>query len=484
VRSRGFAPALALALGALAAPLAAADWPRFRGPNGAGVADGAPLPASLDPVGALWKVKLPRGYSSPIVYGEQLFVTAFEGDDLLVLCLARADGHELWRRLSPRPRVEKVDKRNGPASPSVAASAERVVVFFADFGLIAYDHSGRELWRTPLGPFDNVYGMGASPILAGGLVVLSCDQSRGSFVAAFDAASGRERWRVPRPEALSGHATPVVLARPGARPQLIVPGSFRLDAYDLETGASVWFANGLPSEMKSGAVLGDGAVYVVGYSSPLNEPGHHPQLPSYAEWRAAQDKDKDGRVTKEEADPTSRDYFDFIDLDKDGSISESEWHMNEAMMAAENGLLAFKSDGRGDVTRSGFLWAYRRSIPQLPTPVLYRGVLYMINDGGILTTLDPATGAAFKQGRLREAVDQYFASPVAGDGKVYFVSKTGIASVLEAGPDQKPISVADLAEEVAATPALVDGRIYLRTRTTLYCFGNGAPVGTPPAAAK
>jgi outer membrane protein assembly factor BamB len=469
VRRRAAVLTLALAT-LVASALGAADWSRFRGPNGAGVADGPALPASLDPGGAVWKVAVPHGYSSPILSGDRLYLTAFEGDDLLVLCLSRADGRELWRHKAPRPRVEKVDKRNTPASPSAAVDQDRVVVFFADFGLVAYDHAGRELWRTPLGPFDNVYGMGASPILADGLVLLSCDQSRGSFVAAFDAKTGRERWRTPRPEALSGHATPVVLSRPGAPDQLIVPGSFRLDAYDIKTGAVVWYANGLPSEMKSGAVVGDGAVYVVGYSSPLNEPGQHPKLPSYADWRAAQDQDKDGRVTKAEADPTSKDYFDFIDLDRDGSISESEWRMNEAMMAAENGLLAFKSDGKGDVTRSGLLWSYRRSIPQLPTPVLYRGVLYMINDGGILTTLDPATGKALKQGRLREAVDQYFASPVAGDGKVYFVSKSGIASVLKAGPEQEPLSVADLAEEVAATPALGDGRLYLRTRSSLYCF--------------
>jgi outer membrane protein assembly factor BamB len=453
--------------------LGAADWPRFRGPNGTGVADSGSLPSSLDPAGVVWKVQVPRGYSSPILFGDELFLTAHEGEELQVLCLRRSDGHELWRRSVPRPRVEKLDKRNGPASPSVAVDAEHVVVFFADFGLLAYDHSGRELWRAPLGPFDNVYGMGASPILAEGLVLLSCDQSRGSFVAAFDAATGRERWRAARPEALSGHATPVLLERPGKAPQLIVPGSFRLDAYDVKTGASVWHANGLPSEMKSGAVLGDGAVYVVGYSSPFNEPGQHPKLPHYAEWVAAQDQNKDGKVTKDEADATSKMLFEFIDLDHDGVISESEWRMNEAMMAAENGLLAFKTDGTGDVTLSGLLWTYRRAVPQLPTPLLYRGVLYMINDGGILTTLDPATGALLKQGRLREAVDQYFASPVAGDGKVYFVSKSGIATVLKAGPQQEPLSVADLADEVAATPALADGRLYLRTRSSLYCFAGG-----------
>jgi outer membrane protein assembly factor BamB len=266
----------------------------------------------------------------------------------------------------------------------------------------------------------------------------------------------------------------VVLDRPGAARQLVVPGSFRLDAFDLATGASAWFADGLPSEMKSGAVLDGTRVLVVGYGSPLNEPGQQPKLPPYAEWRSAQDTDKDGRVTKAEADATSREYFDFIDLDRDGSVSESEWLTNLAMMSAENGLLAFRGDLAGDVTRSGLLWTHRRSVPQLPTPLLYRGVLYMINDGGVLTTLEPGSGKVFKQGRLRQAVDSYYASPVAGDGKVYFVSRSGIASVLRAGPEAEALSVADLAEEVAATPALADGRLYLRSKSALYCFA-GSP---------
>jgi hypothetical protein len=145
--------------------------------------------------------------------------------------------------------------------------------------------------------------------------------------------------------------------------------------------------------------------------------------------------------------------------------------MNRVVMSAENALLAFRLGGQGDVGRTGLVWKYQRSVPQLPTPLLYRGVLYMINDGGILTTLDPATGAVLKQGRLRDAVDQYYASPVAGDGKVYFVSRTGIVSVLREGGGQEALSSGDLEEEVTATPALGDGRIYLRTRSALYCFG-------------
>src|SRR5262249_41321621 len=203
----------------------------------------------------------------------------------------------------------------------------------------------------------------------------------------------------------------------------------------------------------------------------MNEPGRHPDLPPYADWVASRDADKDGKVTKAEADKVTQDYWDFIDLDKDGVVSKKEWKSNQTMMAAENGLLAFRLGGKGDVGRSGLVWRYQRAVPQLPTPVLYRGVLYMINDGGILTTLDPATGTVLKQRRLRDAVDQYYASPVAGDGKVYFVSRTGIASVVRAGPEQEGISSGDFDDEVMATPALADGRIYLRTRSALYCFG-------------
>jgi outer membrane protein assembly factor BamB len=459
-----------MAPGLLASLARGEDWPRFRGGNGAGVSEAPGLPATLTRESAVWRVVLPAGYSSPVLVGDRIFLTAAEGDRLLTLCLRRRDGEELWKREAPRPRRETIDRRNGPASPSAAADGRRLVVFFADFGLIAYDHEGNEKWRAPLGPFDNVYGMGASPILAGGNVVLVCDQSRGSFAIALDAETGREVWRALRPEALSGHSTPAIFEPPGGPVQVLAPGSFRLDAYDAGTGRVVWAANGLPSEMKSGPVIGEDAVYVAGYGSPLNEPGQQKRLAPYGEWRAAQDKNGDGQVTKDEADETTREYFAFVDLDKDGSVSAAEWKMNAAVLAAENGLLAIRPPGSGEAGGS-LVWTHRRSVPQLPTPLLYRGVLYMINDGGILTTLEAKMGRVLKQGRLRDAVDQYYASPVAGDGKVYFASRTGIVTVLRAGGEQEVLSVTDLEEDVAATPALADGRVYLRTKSALYCFG-------------
>jgi outer membrane protein assembly factor BamB len=460
-----------------AATLRGEDWPRFRGPNGAGVADGAALPGELLPTkNALWKIALPPGYSSPVIFGDRIYLTAFEGDALLTLCLRRSDGSTLWRREAPRPRKESLDDRNGPASPSPAADAAGVVVFFADFGLLAYDHNGRERWRAPLGPFGNVYGMGASPILVEDVVILVCDQGVGSFIAAFDAASGRERWRTARPEAVSGHSTPIVRPRsssPGPV-EVLAPGSFRLGAYDPKTGELLWWADGLPSEMKSGPLLGEGNVLVVGYSSPANEPGKQVVLPPFEEWKTSRDTDGDGRVGKGEADDTTREMFQFVDLDHDGFISAAEWRTNQASALAENGLLALRFGSQGPLGPGGLLWKHQRSVPQLPTPVLYRGIVYMINDGGILTTIDGQTGAALKQGRLREAIDHYYASPVAGDGKVYLASRTGLVSVLRAGPEQEVLSVTDLDDEIAATPALADGRVYLRTRGALYCFGSAA----------
>ena len=464
----------------LAAPATAEEWSRFRGPNGQGVAEVSGLPAALSPANVVYKVPLPPGHSSPILAGDRIFLTAAEGDKLFTICLRPSDGHELWRREAPRARLETLDNRNGPASPSPAADARRVVVFFGDYGLVAYDHDGGELWRTPLGPFQNAYGMGSSPVLADGLVLLVCDQLRDSFAVAFDAETGRERWRRDRRDALSGHSTPVVYSPAHGGHQLLAPGSFKLSAYDVRTGAEVWWANGLPSELKSGAVLGDGAVYVVGYNSPLNEPGKLPALPPYAKWKEEHDLNHDGCVTKEEADPDTRMAFQFVDIDRDGCISEAEWKTNQRVYSVENGLLAFRIGTKGDATE-GLLWKYQRSVPQLPTPLLYKGVLYMINDGGVLTTLAPATGEVLKRGRLSEAVDQYYASPVAGDGKVYFVSRSGIVSVLRAGASQERLSTNDLEDEVTATPALARGRVYLRTRGALYCFeekaGRGAGRG-------
>jgi len=423
---------------ALAIATHAGDWPRFRGPNGSGVAQTSGLPEKFGPErNLIWKIALPPGHSSPVVSADRIFLTAIDHDKLFTFCLSRDSGKILWRRECPRKRVEPLDQRNNAASPTAAADGKNVYVFFGDFGLVSYGPDGNERWRVPLGPFHNVYGMGASPIVAGDQVILVCDQSSDSFAMAVGKDDGRMHWKTPRAEALSGHSTPVLYQPKDGPLQIIAPGSFRVDAYSAETGKSVWWANGLASEMKSGALVDGDTIYVSGYNTPENDPGRQVHIPPFEEVLAAHDKDKDGRISLAEVpDERTRRYFPFTDLDQDGFLNAAEWKSYILTMAAENGLLALRGNGRGDVTAAGLRWKYQRSVPQLPTTLLYQNVLYMINDAGVLTTLDPATGVAFKQTRLRGVADRYFASPVAADGKIFIASQSGIVSVLKAGGEQ------------------------------------------------
>jgi outer membrane protein assembly factor BamB len=463
-----------LALTTLLSAADVTDWPRFRGPNGAGIAETTGLPAEFGPEqNVVWKTKLPAGYSSPIVSAGHIFVTAVEGEKLFTIALDLATGQEKWRRESPRDRKEKLDRRNGPASPTAVADGKNVFVFFPDYGLISYDFKGKERWRTPLGPFSNIYGMAASPMLVEDKVILVCDQSSGSYIAAFQAASGREVWRKPRPEAISGHSTPILFQPKGAKsPLILAPGSLRMDAYAASNGQSVWWVNGLPGEMKSGAVMFGDTVLVSGFNTPQNDPGAQVAVPPFDEILKAQDADKNGTIAASEVpDKQTKDMFFFIDLNSNGQVDAAEWRMYMANAASENGLLAFRANGEGDMTTKGLVWKYQRSVPQLPTVLVYRDVLYMINDGGVLTTFDPKTGAMQKQARLRGAVDSYYASPIAADGKVYIASRSGIVAVLKAGSDQEVLFVNKMGEEIYATPAIVGNRLYLRTATTLYCFG-------------
>jgi outer membrane protein assembly factor BamB len=463
-----------LTLVLLVAGAGTGDWSRFRGPNGTGIQETGRLPAELGATrNVVWKTALPPGYSSPVVSGDRIFVTAFEGERLLTIALDRASGKERWRRESPRDRREKLDSRNGPASPTPVADGKNVYVFFPDYGLLSYTFAGEERWRTPLGPFNNVYGMAASPVLAGDLLILVCDQNRGSFVAGFRQSDGREVWRTTRPDALSGHSTPIVYDPPGGPLQVVAPGSFRMDNYSVATGEIVSWVNGLPGEMKSGPVLAGDIIYINGFSTPDNDPGQQVIVPPFAEVLAKQDADKNGKISPAEApDERTRRYFAFIDLDEDGAADAAEWRIWINGSASENGLLAFRAGGRGDLSGKSLLWRYSRSVPQLPTTLVYRGSLHMINDGGILTTFDAATGAVKKQARLRGAADHYYASPVAGDGKVYIVSQSGVVVVLDALRDQEILFTGEMDDEVYATPAIADGRVFIRTRGALYCFGS------------
>jgi outer membrane protein assembly factor BamB len=400
------------------------SWTRFRGPNGAGVGDDSPLPIRFGPdENLLWRTALPPGHSSPVLSQDRVFVTAAEDKALLTLALDRGSGRIIWQARVSRERSLHVDKRNNPASPTPATDGQNVYVFFQDLGLLSYDAQGRERWRLSLGPFNNAYGMGASPIVAGDLVVLVCDQNVGSFMIAVDRNDGTIRWRVERPEATSGHSTPVVFEPPGAPAQLLVPGSFYLTVYELQSGRKLWWTGGLAFEMKATPVHDGSAVYISGTSAASFEDSYGRNIPPFEDVRSA-DKDGDGRFSRDELpDQLARRWLRLLDLDGDSLVDAKEWNRYRDARRSAGGLWAFRSGGSGDMTGRNTLWHYEKAVPQLPSPLLYRGLLYIVNDGGIVTALDPASGAVAGQRRLQGAVDSYYASPGAGDGKVGLVSE-------------------------------------------------------------
>jgi outer membrane protein assembly factor BamB len=451
----------------------ATDWSRFRGPNGSGHAEGTAYPTEFGKdKNMLWRLPLPPGHSSPIVHGNRIYLTAYIGDTLMTYAIDRTNGWVLWTREAPKVKTKILDKRNNPASPSPAVEDNGVYVFFADYGMVAYNSDGTERWKLPMGPFDNIYGMGASPVIVGNQLILACDQSNGSFLLSVDKNTGKEKWRTPRPEAKSGHATPILWRAPDGKDQLLLPGSFLLTAYDVLTGEKRWWVRGLSFEIKSTPVIHGDTIYINGYGAPENDPGRKINVPPADEVWPVADANKDGVLTQPEFPKYSAAFwFGVADLNLNKSLTKDEWEYYRAALDSENGMLAIRLGGTGDTTATAVRWKYQRAVPQLPSPIMFENVLYMVNDGGIVTTLNPETGEQIKQGRLTGALGAYYSSPVVAGGYAYFISQNGAVAVLPPGGDLTPMVVNDLGEDTYATPAFVDGKIYLRTVEALYAFG-------------
>lgn len=451
-------------LGALicTVPALSADWSRFRGPNGSGVGESHALPAHFGPdknVG--WKAEVPFGRSSPIVAGGRLFLTAAEGENLVTLAFDASTGKQLWRREIKRAREHKIYKSNDPASPTPASDGENIFVFFADFGLISYSSAGKERWRHPLGPFESFYGMASSPILNGSTLLLLCDQARGSFLLALDKETGKLKWRTERPSATDGWSVPIV-----HKDQILVTGTSRVDSYHASTGESRWW---IPisshGSMGTPVIYGDSLLVAAAGSD-------QPMFPAYASVAADLDKDKDGKLSFEESKDQKDwiEHFGWVDLNRDNSVDEKEWEIARSFGVGLYGAVSIPMSGKGALAPDAALWRVKRGVSYVSSPVLYGGAYYMVKDGGIVSSIDPRTGAILKQARVEQAPGQYFASLVAADGKLFLANEHGKIIVLRAVPDWSVISINDLAEEVFATPAICDGRLYVRTRSKLYSF--------------
>jgi outer membrane protein assembly factor BamB len=383
-------------------------WPRWRGPSGQGVVTGTGYVDTWSATqNVLWKTPVPgRGNSSPIIWGDHLFLTtAYEGGRRVsVLAYSRSTGRLLWETAAPAGRTDSgAHYKNGHASATAATDGQRVYVSFGPRGLFAFDFKGQIVWQRDLGSMEAYHGAAGSPLLYRDRIILYQDQWRGSFIGAFDARTGRDVWRTPR-DASNGWGTPIAV-RVGTRDEIIVSSQQNVQAYDPERGRELWRCSGNTYEVIPTPVVGYGMIFC-----------------------------SSGR-----AGPT----------------------------------LAIRPGGSGDVTRTHLAWESPRGSPFVPSPILYGEQLYMVNDmASIVTSLHATTGKAMFQGRLGVATREGFsASPVAVDGKIFFTNDEGDTFVLRAGPTFNLLHVNRLGEGTLASPALVDGRWYIRTEGNLYAIG-------------
>lgn len=451
----------------------AGSWPQFRGLKGSGVAEpGTKLPAELGPqTNVLWKIALPPGHSSPAIFGDRIYATGVRDNKLLTIGVDRTSGSILWEAEAPHAKLEEIHSIGSHAQPSPATDGEHVVSLFGSSGLFCYDKSGKLLWKLPMGPFKNNFGAGSSPIIVDDRVILSQDHDTDSFIAAFNVRTGETIWKVDRSEFPRNYATPVIW-EVGGKKQIVVAATLRIVGYDFATGKELWTVRGVSRIVNMTPVVGDDGILYAACWAPGADENDRIQVQTFAEMAEKHDANKNGTLEADEIpDGPVKMRFSQIDRDKSGQITMAEYEsMRRAFELARNVVVAIKPGGAGDITETHVLWEQTKIIPYCPSPLYYNGHLFMIKEGGILSCLDARTGKPAKQGRLA-ATGGYYSSPVAADGKIYLLSQRGKLTVISASGDWEELATADFREDAFATPAIVDGCLYLRTAGHLYCLG-------------
>ncbi|HVC92214.1 MAG TPA: PQQ-binding-like beta-propeller repeat protein [Pirellulales bacterium] len=475
---------------------AEARWPQFRGPSGQGIAvAGMEFPTEFGPSkNVVWKTSLPSGHSSPCVWDDRIFVTCFEPEtkQLETICLDRASGAIVWRRAAPADKIEKMHELNSPAASTPTTDGQRVYVYFGSYGLLCYDREGVEQWRRPMPPIQGYFGSGTSPVAAGVFVLLNSGFGPNYSVLAIDGKTGNTVWQKDRGRGFSTGlwSSPVVRHVDGGDEVLVVGGEL-VASYRLADGAERWKVKGLPLISLNTPALGDGLMFL-SLTDPFGDADNIVTLPTGAGALEQYDKNGDGKIATDEV-PADFNVFgrgraDKIgdwtplrqmmgrhDKDKDGALDRDEWQaladsLVKIVAGLQLALVGVKLDGTGDVSATHVAWRQSKAVPEVPSPLYYEERVYLVSERGIVTCREAATGKELYRQRLG-ARGTCYASPVIGGGKIYAAGDGGTVVVFKAGDAFEVLATNEFDEGIMATPALVDGKIYLRTARHMYAFG-------------
>lgn len=449
-------------------PALAEDWSRFRGADGSGVADAQTIPGEIGPEkNVLWKIDVPAGISSPIVVGEKLLLTSHTEDQRTIHCFNAMTGAVIWEQFITKEHREIATPPAGPSTPTPVSDGEAVYVFFPDAGIFAWKLDGTELWRKATPVSKTMHGLSGSLVCFGDQVFHVVDQLNESFLCAYDAKTGDVQWKADRLSGLTGgYSTPVVYSPKDGAPLLITTGPLEVVAYDPETGERVWWIVGKSNAPVSSPIVRGDRLY---FCEPVGEPIPMSMLEGF-------DTNKDSKIEVSEAATNEAIRRLLVRIDdnwgnKDSVVDEKEWNKAFESFSGKGGLVAVDVTGKGDVSESHVLWTFGIAMPYIPCVLVSQDAVLTVDDGGVVTTVDVATGKQIKNGRLKQGNGQYYASPVAAGDHVFVVDTAGVVNILANTPEWTSLSQCELGEECFATPAIAHNRLYLRTAKSLYCFG-------------
>ena len=424
------------------------NWPQFRGHNASGIAAGQDLPLNWDVksgTNILWKRPIPGlGHSSPVVWGDRVFVTTAVGEgkeaylkvgrygespdnpeDFVhhykVYCLDRETGEIIWEKTaySGKPKVDRHIK-SSHANCTPATDGKHLLVFFGSQGLYCYDLDGKLLWTKDLGYLDAgafdkpeiKWGFGSSPIIYEDKVIVLCDVNNQSFITALDLATGKDIWRTLRDETPTW-GTPTV-HRSEDRKQVIINGYKHIGSYEVDTGKAIWWMHGGGDIPCPTPVVSNGLVFITN--------AHGRMRPIYA-----------------------------IKLEAEGDISLA----------------------RDEKSNQYIPWFYPRRGSYQPTPLVLDDLLYVADNGGILTCYVAETGEEMYRNPIGGDISSYSASPVAADGKLYISDEYGNIHIVKAGPTYEHLAVNKMDEICMASPAISGKTLFIRARRNLYAISKG-----------
>ncbi len=446
--------------------LQSGDWNQFRGPNGSGTNARPVIPDSLTLNDVLWKIDSGRGGSSLIASKDKLFITSYEDEMRTLKCLSSSTGKELWSQSIKKIRKETATRPNDPAMCTPACDDRFVCAWFPDAGLMVCTLEGELKWQKDLGPFYSMHGISASPVLMQGKLIVTVDQLQNPYIAALDVASGKELWRVDRLIGVTGGYSSPVYMHLNDLHLVVSAGPGELVAYDLNTGERKLSCAGLTNAPVGLPVVQNNRVY---YSEPPGEP-----IPMEALGNV--DQNKDGIIELSEVQGSVGTYRLIERIDNgfgnsDGKVDKAEWDKAFGTFLNNGGLSCLELTQRDGIVESKIAWKYAKTTPYIPSLLVLDNIVFIINDGGILTSFDATSGEVVKRSRLSDATGQYYSSPVSDGQRMLFANLEGKVSVVQCGREWKPLSTLDFEESIVASPSIQDGRLYIRTETQLYCFG-------------